>query len=122
MASDPLQEPTGRDAGTPAITKHSVPLNRDLVFDVGMHRGEDTAFYLRKGYRVVGFEANPDLVALNRKRFEAEIADGRVTVISGAISNTEEKTIPFYRYPGVSIWGTTKPDWVERNTDLGETS
>jgi hypothetical protein len=27
---------------------------RDLIFDLGMHRGEDTDFYLHMGYRVVG--------------------------------------------------------------------
>ncbi len=26
----------------------------DLIYDVGMHTGEDTEFYLRKGFRVVG--------------------------------------------------------------------
>ena len=30
-----------------------------LVYDVGMHRGDDTAYYLHKGYRVVGVQANP---------------------------------------------------------------
>jgi FkbM family methyltransferase len=122
MASEPLQQPNGRRADSPAPVRHSVPTYRDLIFDVGMHRGEDTAFYLRKGYRVVGFEANPDLVALNLERFRAEIADGRVTVVSGAIADVAEKTITFYRHPGVSAWGTTKPDWVERNTRLGEAS
>ena len=33
-----------------------------MVFDVGMHRGEDTELYLSKGFRVVAFEANPNLV------------------------------------------------------------
>ena len=35
----------------------------DLIMDVGMHRGEDAEFYLKKGFRVVGVEANPELVA-----------------------------------------------------------
>ncbi len=48
----------------------------DLVYDVGMHRGEDTAFYLAKGYRVVGFEANPELVEACQRRFAAEIGGG----------------------------------------------
>ena len=30
-----------------------------LVYDVGMNNGDDTAYYLRMGYRVVAFEANP---------------------------------------------------------------
>ena len=35
------------------------PKQDDLIFDVGLHRGEDTEFYLKKGFRVVAFEANP---------------------------------------------------------------
>jgi hypothetical protein len=30
-----------------------------LVFDLGMHRGLDTRFYLDKGFSVVALEANP---------------------------------------------------------------
>lgn len=46
----------------------------DLIYDVGFNRGEDTAYYLRKGYRVVAFEANPDLVQEGAARFERELA------------------------------------------------
>ena len=33
----------------------------NLVFDVGLHRGEDTRFYLAKSFDVVAVEAMPDL-------------------------------------------------------------
>ena len=45
------------------------PKHLDLIYDVGMHKGEDTDYYLQKGFRVVAFEANPDLVNLCRTRF-----------------------------------------------------
>ena len=32
-----------------------------IIFDIGMHCGEDTDFYLKKGFTVVGVEANPEL-------------------------------------------------------------
>ena len=41
-------------------------------------------YYLRKGYRVVAFEAHPDLVDAGRERFAAEIADGRLQLVAGA--------------------------------------
>jgi hypothetical protein len=31
---------------------------RDLVFDLGLHNGDDAAYYLDLGYLVVGVEAN----------------------------------------------------------------
>ena len=35
---------------------------RRLIIDVGMHNGDDTAFYLAKGFEVVAVEANAALV------------------------------------------------------------
>ena len=32
----------------------------DLTYDVVMHNGDDTAYYLYKGYRVVAVDADPD--------------------------------------------------------------
>jgi FkbM family methyltransferase len=102
----------GIDSGVRAV--------RDLVFDVGLHRGEDTAFYLKKGYRVVAFEANRELVDLVSQRFEPEIELGRLTVVWGAITVNAEETVTFYRHPTKSVWGTTESQWVERNTARGE--
>jgi hypothetical protein len=59
----------------------------DLIMDVGMHDGTDTAFYLAKGFKVVAVEANPDLVAAGRARFAREIDEGRLTIVGAAITN-----------------------------------
>jgi FkbM family methyltransferase len=40
-----------------------------LIMDVGAHNGDDTGYYLHRGYRVVAVEANPVLAAQIRKRF-----------------------------------------------------
>lgn len=89
----------------------------DLVFDVGMHRGEDTEYYLLKGYRVVAFEANPELVEACRARFGPEIAAGRLTIVEGAIADSRERETVFYRPaapagPRISALGSTDPDWM----------
>lgn len=52
----------------------------ELVFDVGMHNGSDTAYYLARGYDVVSVEANPALCEAARSRFAAEIEAGRLDV------------------------------------------
>src|ERR1019366_6379367 len=52
----------------------------DLIYDVGMHKGEDSDFYLQKGFRVIGFEADPDLIEHCRNRFSREIEQGRLTI------------------------------------------
>ena len=35
---------------------------QDLIYDVGMHNGDDTAYYLHKGFRVIAIDANPAMV------------------------------------------------------------
>jgi FkbM family methyltransferase len=89
-------------------------LVEDLVYDVGAHKGEDTAFYLAKGYRVVAFEANAELIRDCEQRFSSEIAEGRLTLVEGAVSDSDEPTVRFYRHP-LSTWGTTSDEMVARN-------
>ncbi len=93
------------------------PLIRDLVYDVGLHMGEDTAFYLAKGFRVVAFEANPRLVEACERRFEREIADRRLRIVAGAIADTATPTVRLYRHPSQSfpetMWSSTDEAWAK---------
>jgi FkbM family methyltransferase len=59
---------------------------RRLIYDVGMHNGSDTEFYLRKGFDVIAIEANPDYVVRARHRFDAEIAAGRLIIHDVALT------------------------------------
>jgi hypothetical protein len=97
-----------------------------LIYDVGMHKGQDTDFYLKKGYRVIGFEANPENAAFCRERFAGAVADGRLIIVEGAIaenftSNGKPARIKFYRNENHSLWGSTSEDWAYRNEVMGTT-
>src|ERR1700760_1989536 len=95
----------------------------DLVFDVGMHKGEDTEFYLKKGFEVVAFEANPDLVAHCTRCFREHIARGRLHIVEGAIApETAGERIAFYKNVQKSVWGTIESSWADRNQRLGTDS
>jgi FkbM family methyltransferase len=61
----------------------------DLIYDVGLHNGADTAYYLYKGFRVVAIDANPVLTAAAERRFKNEIAEGRLIVLNIGIAETE---------------------------------
>jgi FkbM family methyltransferase len=77
-------------------------MNNNLVFDVGMHNGDDTAFYVKSGYRVVAIEADPVQAAAARRRFATEIASGTVTVVEAAIGER----------PGeVAFWTSSNPEY-----------
>lgn len=48
-----------------------------LIFDVGVCDGADSVYYLTQAERVVGVEASPAACEALRRRFAAEIAQGR---------------------------------------------
>jgi FkbM family methyltransferase len=91
----------------------------DLIYDVGLHKGEDAEFYLNKGFRVIAFEAEPELAALARKRLSKYVENGRLTIVEGAIVDdpvlhSGKKTITFYK-SSCSVCGTLHQRWVDRN-------
>jgi FkbM family methyltransferase len=95
-----------------------VAVDDDLIFDVGMHRGQDTAYYLAMDYRVIAFEANPDLVEECRSRFELAIEAGMLTIVEGAIADPGKSLVPFYKPlrnepVDLTSMGSTDPDWLK---------
>ena len=103
------------------------PIDPDLIYDVGLHRGQDTDFYLKKGYRVVAFEAEPENAEFCRVRFADAIADGRLTIVEGAITEDRPpdgstEKVKFYRNNDHSLWGSIQVDWAVRNEVVGTTN
>ena len=80
-------------------------MSNDLIYDVGMNTGDDTAYYLRLGYRVVAIEANPTLVMTAADRFRSEIADGRLVIRNVGIA-PEEGEFPFWICELHSEWSS----------------
>jgi FkbM family methyltransferase len=93
-------------------------LIEDLIFDVGMHRGEDAAFYLQKGFRVVAIEADPAHCAVAAERLRRFVESGQLTIVNTAISTRKEK-VEFYRNLDVPEWGTMDDALLARNSRHG---
>lgn len=105
-------------------TLRNTPKHQDLIYDVGLNTGQDTDFYLKKGFRVIAFEAEPRNVELCRERFGEAIADGRLTIVEGAITtenrtNGGRPTTRFFRNEDHSPWGSSSEEWALRNTIFG---
>jgi FkbM family methyltransferase len=96
-------------------------MQQDLIYDLGMHEGLDTEFYLAKGFRVVAVEANPELAEAARRKFAAAIRDRRLTIVESAIAS-RAGTVPFYRNTANSEWGTIDAGFVARNERFGAAS
>ena len=83
----------------------NTPKHDDLIYDVGMHKGEDTEFYLRKGFRVIAIEANPELTRLCKDRLKTFVDQGQLKILEGAIVDLDaieagRKKVHFYKYTG----------------------
>jgi FkbM family methyltransferase len=70
-------------------------MESDLIYDVGIHRGFDTAHYLDLGYRVVAIDADPRMIRHCTERFAPEIASGRLRLLNAGISD-RPGILPFY--------------------------
>lgn len=90
-----------------------------LIYDIGMHRGEDTAYYLKRGFRVVGIEADPVHAAFCRSLFADAIAQERLVILEGAIAEGTGPRVVFFKNTDNSHWGTVNFAWVERNRARG---
>ncbi len=106
------------------MEKLKTPKYHDLIYDVGLHCGEDTDFYLRKGFRVVALEANPELVQQCRSRFHDFVREGRLKIVEGAVVEPSflesgQSSIRFYRNQSGSAWGTVRGTWADRNERSG---
>lgn len=60
-----------------------------LIFDVGLNIGQDTAFYLSQGYRVLAVEADPVLAEAARKRFSQYIQGGSLEILNVGVANRD---------------------------------
>jgi hypothetical protein len=106
-----------------AMNLKSTTRDNNLIYDVGMHKGQDTDFYLKKGFKVVAFEANPENINFCKRRFAEAIKDKRLTIVEGAIvenaARTGQETVRFYLNKNHSFWGSTCDDWAYRNEVMG---
>lgn len=71
---------------------------KHVIFDIGMSEGNDTAFYLAKGFRVVGVEADVKMFVALNQRFEAAIGAGMLTLYNCAASEQAGQIVEFFHH------------------------
>jgi len=88
--------------------------SNNLIIDLGMNNGDDTHYYLKKGYNVVALEANPDLCDIAKVRFATEIQKGMLTILNAAIWKLEgERT--FFVNINNDHWSSLDEGWAGRD-------
>jgi FkbM family methyltransferase len=71
-------------------------IQANLIYDIGAHKGDDTAWYLQQGYRVVAIEANPLMAKELQRKFSAAIHEGKLTVVNVAVAEKDNETVTFF--------------------------
>jgi FkbM family methyltransferase len=92
-------------------------MQTDLIYDVGFHHGEDTEFYLNKGFKVVAIEAHPALYQAGREKFARYVESGRLILLNVAVAETSGR-ISFFESDN-DVWGSIRRDAAHRNERLG---
>jgi FkbM family methyltransferase len=80
-----------------------------IAYDVGMHNGDDTAYYLAKGFSVVAVEANPELAAAARDRFADAIAEGAVVIEECGVGADDAGVATFFVTPESTVQSSFNP-------------
>jgi FkbM family methyltransferase len=74
----------------------------DLIYDIGLFDGSDTAYYLFRGYNVVAVDANPLMIEKAKLRFAREIEAKRLKLLNVGIAER----------PGTAtFWISDVPGW-----------
>jgi FkbM family methyltransferase len=89
-------------------------VQRDLIYDIGANEGQDSAFYLAKGFRVVAVEANPVLVKHLQDRFADDLAAGRLNLVDRAVTDAAGP-LQFYVNTENTHWSSLHRDWGTRD-------
>ncbi|SMC94134.1 FkbM family methyltransferase [Rhizobium sp. RU36D] len=87
---------------------------RPLIYDLGMNNGDDTEYYLRRGFRVLAIEANPGLCEAARQRFQTQIEAGDLTILHAAIWQHSGETVFFVNVDN-DHWSSIDINWAGRD-------
>jgi FkbM family methyltransferase len=88
-----------------------------LIYDIGLHRGEDAEFYLKKGFQVVAVDADPDHCATACQKLSEFVSSGKLTIVNAAITDKVGEAVLLKSEK--SDWGTVVPEWDAQNRARG---
>ena len=94
-------------------------MNETLIVDVGLHHGQDTAYYLSRGAAVVAIDADRRVIEHARATFADAVTAGRLHLIHAAVA-LSSGTIPFHLSDN-SEWSSLSSDIATRKR-LGMTT
>jgi FkbM family methyltransferase len=88
------------------------------VLDLGMHMGDDTAYYLHRGFNVVAVEANPELTRLVQEKFHDQIQAGSLAILNYALTAPHSGDLEFHICDANLEWSSLERWRVESTGHL----
>jgi FkbM family methyltransferase len=96
-------EPVAKMCNDTTTTKDrcmpSRQVNSNLIIDVGVCEGDDTAFYMAKGFKVIGVEADPLAYSKLHNRFADKLASRDLILINRAADASSGTIVKFKADP-----------------------
>lgn len=89
-------------------------MNNKLIYDVGLNNGDDTAYYLNKGFDVLAIEADPILVSSAHQRFKSAISVGQLSILNIGIGPKRE-VAKFWICEEFREWNSFDKEIASRN-------
>jgi len=94
-------------------------MGKKVIVDLGAHKGEDSDFYLKKGFKVIAVDGNEKLYKQVSERFSDAIMEDRFKIFNYAVTDKDNDQITFYENTDNSVWGTIFDSWDSRNKKQG---
>jgi FkbM family methyltransferase len=91
-----------------------MPSQQHVIFDLGMHYGLDTAFYMKKGFRVVALEASATLCQRAEVEFKEYLDTGQLHIVQKALWDRSGETIEFFINNEKDDWSSIHKSWAEK--------
>lgn len=88
-------------------------MNNNLIFDIGFHKGEDTRYYLYRGFNVLAVDAVDSLVEAGCNLFYKEVESGQLVIKRFVVSSKDDGESTFYISPN-SLWSSAHKEIAER--------
>lgn len=68
----------------------------NVIVDVGVSNGNDTDFYLKKGFKVFGIEGDPIVCGELESRFSSQISTGQLELVPAVACSANDEEISFF--------------------------
>lgn len=90
-------------------------IQEDPIFDLGMHKGYDAEFYLKKRFRVIGLEAVPELA--NHCSEKLAKSGHKLTIINKSLFHESDQEVTFFTVPDKDDWGSLDQGIAEKGVE-----